>query len=164
MKSLPTILLICILMVSCNSGGKSAGKGDEANVSAGTSAAEQKNIPYRTAANYFVKNNIQEAVPTKISTRQEFDKYFGAVATMGENGAPTKIDFSKEFLIVVDHAITDKETAIDPVSLTEKEGGLALNYRVKEGAAAGFSMRPVLLLIVENSYKGNGTVKATRVD
>lgn len=62
-----------ITLMSCNSSVK---PGD---------ATLNANVPYKVAKNYFVKNAVASAYGnTKIETQADFDKVFGAAASMGK--------------------------------------------------------------------------------
>ena len=52
-------------------------------------------IAFEIAKNYFFKNNQEIPSSPKITTAEEFGKLFGMATTMGEDGKPTEIDFTK---------------------------------------------------------------------
>ena len=114
-------------------------------------------LPFEEARNYFVNNSVGEYVPDKIVSQAGFDKYFGMAATMGENGRPTPIDFSRSYVIPVVLPPTDTLTTVEPVSLTHTaDGKIDLNYKVtKKGGRQSYTTRPFTLIIVDNSNSGD---------
>lgn len=138
---------------SCNNNPKTSEKTDGVEQTAANS--EQTAVEFKIAENYFVNNTVKENVPAKITTQEEFDKYFGKATTMGENGKPTPIDFSKEYVIVADYNITNKKTQVTPVSLEKKGSEIVFNYKIAEGEDAGFTMRPFLAIIVSKNVDGD---------
>lgn len=155
MKKQLVVIILGALFVSFNACQSSSTSKKEDKVEEKSMSSEGKSIAFKTAENYFINNSVKETVPVKITTQEEFDTYFGKAATMGENGKPTSIDFSKEYVIVIDHPTTDKKTEITPVSLEEEANDLIFKYTVKEGENAGFSMHPFLMVIVDNNNSGN---------
>lgn len=142
-----------ILSVSaCNSGSKTSENPSDTNqnIEMGVSA-----IDFKTAENYFVKNTVTNTVPAKITTQEEFDKYFGMATTMGENGKPTAIDFSKEYVIVIDHIQTKNKTEMVLSGVEKKREDIIVNYTVNEGEDAGYETRPFLMIIVDKNIEGN---------
>ena len=153
-SAIAIVLGISVISVSsCNPNLKTSEKTD--NAEQNMTNTEEQTVEFKTAENYFVKNTIKETVPTKITTQTDFDKYFGMATTMGENGKPTPIDFSKEFVIVVDHPETSLKTEITPISLEEKGSDVVLNYTITEGEDAGFTIRPFVMIIVNKDSDGN---------
>lgn len=151
-KNIFTVAIVAALFVSCNSGNQSAEKSKEENNTETVTGAE---ITYKKAENYFVKNDVTGTVPTKITSQEEFDNYFGMATTMGENGKPTAIDFSKEYVIVIDHIPTKNKTEIILSGIEKKGEDILVNYTINEGENAGFEMRPFLMLIVNKDTDGN---------
>lgn len=120
-----------------------------------SSAVSGEKVSYKVANRYFVKNNVDGAVPAKITTQQDFDKYFGAAAVMGKDGLPTTIDYSKEFVVAIALPETNKNTEIVPSKIRSNSGALNVYYHVKEGTPGSYSIRPFQLLIVSKKYDGN---------
>lgn len=115
--------------------------------------AQTVDVPFILARNYFVNNNVEQ-VPAKITSQAEFDKYLSPAAFMGEDGEPTQIDFQKQFVIVISPATTDTETDILPLSLMSREGKLRFRYNIRRGEKLSYSMRPLLLMVVDKAYDG----------
>ncbi len=139
--------ILLSLLLACNSG-----KTKQNTEDAGT------NVEYKIAKNYFIKNDVDGAIPDKITAQSEFEKYFGMAATMDPEGTPTPIDFSKEYVIVADYGVTVRDVILNPASLTLKEGVLNLEYKAEEGEEQGFTSRPFLLIVVANATQGEVTL------
>lgn len=117
-------------------------------------------IPYLIAQNYFVKNTVVSIPNPKIETKAEFDSYFGAAATMNENGKPTTIDFSKQYVIAIVLPITDTETSIMPLSLIKvKEASMVFEYKTTLGSKLSYTIRPFLIVLVDKKYHGKVSLK-----
>ena len=72
--------------------------------------------------------------------------------TMGENGKPTEIDFDKSFVIAVEEGPVQKETTMTPdLLINHYDGQLVFHYNVKQGADISYTIRPVLIIIVDKS-------------
>src|SRR5690606_14967583 len=151
-KNIITVAFAAALFISCNSGNQSAEKSKEQNNTETVTGAE---ITYKKAENYFVKNNVTGTVPAKITSQEEFDNYFGMATTMGENGKPTAIDFSKEYVIVIDHISTKNKTEIILSGIEKKGEDILVNYTINEGEDVGFETHPFLMLIVSKDVEGN---------
>ena len=76
---------------------------------------ENKEVAFGIAKNYFFKNDL-DILPAspKITTEENFNKLFGMATTMGKDGKPTSIDFSKQFVLVIVLPVTDIATEINP--------------------------------------------------
>ena len=94
------------------------------------------------AKNYFFKNDQVIPEYPKITTEEEFNKLFGMATTMGENGKPTAIDFTKQFVLAIVLPETDFATEINPVKVEEKGDSLLYTYEVKTGEKQSFSIQP----------------------
>jgi len=117
-------------------------------------------ISYKIAKNYFVKNTVDEIENPKITSQEDFDEIFGMATTMGEDGKPTSIDFSKEFVIAVILPETDISTELQPIDLIENEkNNLIFTYKKEEGEKLSHTIKPALILIVDNNHKGEVTLK-----
>jgi len=123
------------------------------------SCAEQKSsaIPYSEAQNYFLKNDAKESGNDfiKVESKEDFDKLFGAAARMGENGMPTNIDFSKDYVIVLMTKPTTKTTDIVVKDITKDKDNVLITYSVSEGAENSYTIKPVKILVVSKEYDGN---------
>ncbi|MDQ1856073.1 hypothetical protein [Chryseobacterium sp. WLY505] len=110
----------------------------------------QKDIPYIPTRKYFVKNTFDNKDFTEriITSQDEFDQLFGTATTMGANGKPTPIDFSKENVLALIYPRTNLEVKITPVSLQENEQNIVYSYKVLEGTPHGFMTIPNTLIII----------------
>ena len=120
------------------------------------SGVVNQNIPFTPGKNYFVRNDYkkEEHANPKITSKQEFDKVFGAAPFMGEKGKPTAIDFSKQYVLSVIGELTDRNTEIGLVSLQQTGNTIVINYKITEGEKMLMTMQPMLLLVVDNKYQG----------
>lgn len=139
MKKLSGLLLVLTLAFSC---------------------AEQKpnaEIPYMEAKNYFLKNDFNENGKDfiKIESQEAFDKAFGSAARMGENSAPTNIDFSENYVIAITAKETKMATDIVVKEITKEDNSVKLTYSIEEGAENSYTTKPVKILIVSKKYDGN---------
>lgn len=118
-------------------------------------------VPYKTVENYFVRNDVEGMPPMIIKASDEFERYFGMAATMGPDGRPTDVDFNKYYVICVALPPTDLETGLSVVSLSEvREGELILRYAIRRGERRSYSIRPLLLLMVDKKYEMPVELKA----
>lgn len=113
-----------------------------------------KTIPYSEAKNYFVRNDAQLPVPAKINTREEFDGFFGMAATMGDDGMPTSIDFTKQFVIAVVLPATNVDLELDDERLVDNGESLIFEYSVdKDDEVNSWTQTPLLLIVVDRQYE-----------
>ena len=111
-------------------------------------------VNYTIAENYFIKNGAELPATHKITDQETFNQIFGMATTMGENGKPTQIDFEKQFVIAVETGPVQKETELIPGFLINHyDGKLVFHYEVKQGADITYTIRPVLIIIVDKSYE-----------
>ncbi len=116
------------------------------------SSCSSAHVPYKEARNYFFSNKAVAPDNPKIVSRSHFDHLFGMATTMGENGRPTDIDFTRQFVIAVVDSVTDINTELKPVSLVKGSSALTFTYERKLGAKMSWSMRPILLIVVDKKY------------
>ena len=72
---------------------------------------------------------------------------------MGENGKPTAIDFSKEFVLAIVLPVTDVATEIIPLKIEEKDKVLDYCYEVKTGEKLSYEIRPCSIIILDKKYE-----------
>ena len=91
-----------------------------------------------------------------------FDAIFGMSTTMGEKGKPTEIDFDKSFVIAVEEGQLNKLTELEPGLLLHDDDGiksstpaghLTFKYYINEGDEISYTIRPVLIIIVDKAYQ-----------
>lgn len=149
---------ISLVMAACNSSSDDTNKNKDSVIDGQVTHVDSttgQSVPYTVAENYFVNNSVKDSVPHKITSKADFDKYFGMASTMGAGGQPTPIDFDKAYVIVVDHSTTRKKTEIIPVRLTKSGTDIIFDYKITEGENMSFSIHPLLILIVDNQYSGH---------
>lgn len=140
-------ILGMLFFTACNNNNSSSDNEDSQETSA-------VDVAYKIAEGYFIRNDVENTVPVKITSLEEFENYFGMATTMGEEGKPTEIDFSQEFVIVADQKETDIKTELVPVSLENVDGQLSFNFNVLKGEQQSFTSRPFLMIIVSKSEDG----------
>ncbi|MEY8861961.1 copper resistance protein NlpE [Tenacibaculum singaporense] len=158
LKFLGTLLLVISLLVGCNFNNKKSKEvKEEAN-----EMNESKVVIYKVASRYFIKNDVTK-LPSKINSREEFEKYFGAATVMGEDGKPTPIDFEKEYIIAVTVEASNKLIELQPISLTKTGEEINFDYSVTEGGETSYTSRPTLVIIVSKKIEGNINVNPIKV-
>lgn len=112
-------------------------------------------IPFTIAERYFIKNDVVISPETVVTTKDKFDELFGMAAVMGDNGMPTSINFSKEFVIAVSKPETNYSTEFIPLSLKRNENGdIVFTYKEIKGEKQSYYIVPCLLIVVNNEQKG----------
>jgi len=112
-------------------------------------------IPFTALKNYFVRNDVMKSVESKIETPEKFEEIFGMATTMGEEGKPTEINFSQQFVIAVVLPETDTATTLYPLNLKKDTSGkLRLQYHVERGTRQSFTTRPFFAVAVSKSDNG----------
>jgi hypothetical protein len=110
-------------------------------------------IPYSVVEGYFVRNDVQMPVNPKIETAEDFDRLFGAATTMSRK--PTQIDFSRQFVVAIILPETAYSTEITPLNIRKTwRRRLTVQYKVTVGAAQTYTVRPLLLLVIDRINKG----------
>lgn len=122
-------------------------------VSAVENNGESSEVAFEVAKNYFFKNNQVIPETPKITTEEEFNKLFGMATTMGEEGKPTTIDFTKQFVLAIVLPQTDMATEISPVKLEEQGDSLLYTYEIKTGEKLSFTIQPVSIIIIDKQYE-----------
>ena len=111
-------------------------------------------VNYTVAQNYFIKNGAVLPENHKITDQETFNQIFGMATTMGENGKPTEIDFDKNFVIAVETGPVQKETTLTPEYLiNHHDGKLVFHYAIKQGEDISYTIRPVLIIIVDKNLE-----------
>lgn len=139
--------IACSILMACTSTNTST-------KSAETVTAIDSTIPYKIADGYFVSNEVKQPIAKAITTEAEFNTLFGMATVMGENGKPTPIDFTKEYVIALTLPETDRATELTPISLAHtSDNGITFRYSVTVGEQHTYTITPCLLLIVSTSHK-----------
>ena len=110
-------------------------------------------VPFTVAEHYFFNKGQDIPVNPKITSEELFKQLFGMATVMGENGKPTKIDFSKQFVLAVVLPVTDINTEINPVKVEEKGDTLFYHYDLKTGERQSFSIQPLSIIILDKKYE-----------
>lgn len=119
-------------------------------------------IKFTLLKNYYVKNTFTKLDNPKIETAEKFNQVFGMATTMGKNGKPTTIDFSKQYIIAIIIPATEFSTSIDTISLQKNnQNQIKLNYKLTIRQKQSFSIRPFLAIAVDKQENGIITVEET---
>lgn len=110
-------------------------------------------VPFTVAEHYFFNKGQDIPVNPKITSEELFKQLFGMATVMGENGKPTEIDFTKQFVLAVVLPVTDINTEINPVKVEEKGDTLFYHYDVKTGEKQSFSIQPLSIIILDKKYE-----------
>ncbi|UQB69561.1 hypothetical protein [Epilithonimonas zeae] len=144
MRKLISYIALLLILINCNS-----------SVKSGDSILNQE-IPYKEAKNYFVKNNMDAAIDDpKFETQEEFDQVFGMATTMGENGKPTPIDFSKEFVVAQIEDPSNQSIELKPVSIRKNSNILEIKYKKVVGESQSYTTQTAMILIIDRKYDGD---------
>jgi hypothetical protein len=109
-------------------------------------------VAFEVAKNYFFKNDQEIPSSPKIMTAEEFGELFGMATTMGKDGKPTEIDFTKQFVLVIVLPVTNLATEITPDRFEEKGDTLLYFFDAKVGEAQSYSIQPISLIILDKKY------------
>ena len=153
MKIILFAFAVLLTMTACTSNSKVA-----TDVNEGSSE-----VTFEVAKNYFFKNDQQIPSSPKITTEEEFNKFFGMATVMGEDGKPTAIDFTKQFALAIVLPVTDVTTEINPVKVEAKSDTLFYTYEMKTGEKQTYSIQPVSIIILDKQYEDN-EVKLISID
>lgn len=113
-------------------------------------------ISYSEARNYFFRNDAKQ--PTElliIHSQAELEQYFGEAAFMGKGGEPTKIDFSKQFVVAKVLPVTNHSTNIS-LRRIERSGDnhLTLVWHIAvNDTPQSYSMQPMKLVVLDKKYE-----------
>ncbi|MDR2145390.1 MAG: hypothetical protein LBE91_02885 [Tannerella sp.] len=152
-----TLVSAIILFAACQSNPKSSDSNNQQHVS--VENQQKTDIIFSIAKNYFVKNTVNILDNPKIETSEKFNDIFGMATTMGNEGKPTEIDFTKQYVIAVILPETDLQTTVEPVSLQKNEAGeIILTYKSMVGQKQSFTTRPNFAIIVDKTENGRITL------
>ena len=112
-------------------------------------------VAFEEAKNYFFKNGQEIPISPKITSEADFNKLFGMATTMGKDGKPTAIDFSKQFVLAIVLPVTDMAMEIKPQKVEVKNDSLFYSYEVKSGEKQSFSIQPISIIILDKKYVNN---------
>lgn len=148
-----SIAIIAIAAMTLLSSCKQNQKQNEANPEEAI-LGKPSEVSYTVAQNYFIKSGAVLPENHKITDQETFNQIFGMATTMGENGKPTEIDFDKNFVIAVETGPVQKETTLTPEYLiNHHDGKLVFHYAIKQGEDISYTIRPVLIIIVDKNLE-----------
>lgn len=156
-KGLFVLVVSAFIIYSCQGGSNSQKAQEQISQKEAdeVKVLENNDVSFVVADKYFVNNTVKEISNPKITTLDEFNKVFGAAATMGADGKPTEIDFSKQYVVAVVKSETGYSTTIAPVSLQKNDNQLVFTYKVETGEKQSYTIRPCLIIIVDKSNDGD---------
>lgn len=110
----------------------------------------------REARNYFFRNDAKQ--PTElliICSQAELEQYFGEAAFMGKGGEPTKIDFSKQFVVAKVLPVTNHSTNISLRRIERSsDNHLTLVWHIAvNDTPQSYSMQPMKLVVLDKKYE-----------
>ena len=109
-------------------------------------------VPFEVASNYFYNHNV--GIPsTKITTEEDFSKYFGMATRMGAEGKPTEIDFSKQFVVDIILPASKWQMEISPLKVETKGDTLFYSYDIKVGEKQSYITQPVSIIIIGKEFE-----------
>lgn len=118
-----------------------------------TNVENEKNgeIPFEVAKNYFY-NHL--GIPSrKITTEEDFHNHFHMATRMGEEGKPTAIDFSKQFVVNVILRDSKWPMEINPLKVEAKGDTLFYSYDIKVGRKQSYSSQSSSIIIIDKEYE-----------
>lgn len=105
---------------------------------------------YSRINNYYINNHLSNGThKLVIQNQQEFESVFGEGAVMGRNGQPTRIDFSRQFVVAVILPETNRQTTIETALVRRLGDRLYFSYIIEEGHATSYTMRPYTAVVVD---------------
>lgn len=119
-------------------------------------ATGNRAVSYSEARNYFFRNDAKQ--PTKlliICSQAELEQYFGEAAFMGKGGEPTKIDFSKQFVVAKVLPVTNHSTNISLRRIERSsDNHLTLVWHIAvNDTPQSYSMQPMKLVVLDKKYE-----------
>ena len=113
-------------------------------------------VNYSEAHNYFFCNDAKQPADLLIIRSQaELEQYFGEAAFMGKGGEPSKIDFSKHFVVAKVLPVTNHSTHI-LLRRIKRSGDKCLilvwHIAVNDTSLA-YSMQPMKLVVLDKKYE-----------
>lgn len=116
-------------------------------------AMGQQTIETHQVRNYYYLHDTIPHTCLKITSQEQFDRYFGPAAFMGKDGEPTPIDFSREFVVAKVFPLSSKADEWKDVRLLlQADSILVLHYCRTEGKQLNYTIRPFILLAAPVAY------------
>jgi uncharacterized lipoprotein NlpE involved in copper resistance len=154
--------VISLLLTGCQNSKKEGDKQPQDAAEIGTERFKVGPIPFTGIKNYFVKNTVKQVGFIKIETAENFNAIFGKanVSGAGAEGQPTKIDFSKQYVMAILKPTTDLSTTLVPKALERNaKGNLVLTYAYTTGEKQSYSTRPCFAIGVDKLETGTVILK-----
>ena len=107
-------------------------------------------IHYTTLENYYVRNDVDCSKQRRLifDNEQDFEAFFGMVATMG--GLPTAVNWNKQYVVAIVLPETKRATAIEPIAVKVAEDNvIVFSYHVKKGDKMAHSMVPFTAVAID---------------
>lgn len=118
--------------------------------------SSESSISYKEAFRYFVRNDVTDYSSRLIQSSEELNRYFGTATTMGKNGMPTNIDFTKYNVVAIICTETNIDTEIKVSSIKKQGDKIIVKYRiVQNGNPMSYSTVPCLMLQIDKKYGSN---------
>ena len=110
-----------------------------------------KEVSFVTLKNYYVRNEIPCSRPLQLilDREEDFQKVFGPAAIMG--GAPTDIDWKRQFVVAVLLPETNKPTMVTPMKVKQSPGNVIFYYQVNTGSKTKHKLVPFAAVALERS-------------
>ena len=140
MKKVLFVFAMLLTMAACNN-----------KTATGVDNKESEEVPFTVAKNYFY-NHL--GIPSsKITTEEDFRKCFHMATTMGEEGKPTAIDFSKQFVVNVILLDSKWPMEINPLKVEAKGDTLFYSYDIKVGRKQSYWSQSSSIIIIDKKFE-----------
>ena len=119
-------------------------------------ATGNRAVNYSEARNYFFRNDAKQPADLLIIRSQaELEQYFGEAAFMGKGGEPTKIDFSKCFVVAKVLPVTNHLTniSLQRIKCTGDKHLTLFWHIAVNPTPQSYSMQPMKLVVLDKKYE-----------
>ena len=157
MRLIPAVLIPVVALVACKPTGEVPADAQkietpqQEQTMRNTAAPDFKVVPLQ---GYFVRNTVvadQDTQHVLISTREEFDQYFGIAKTM--TNEITAVDFTSSNVIAIFTKPSDHKTEISIEQATVEDKILTLEYKRVTGEKQSFTSRALILFTIPKDIK-----------
>ena len=121
------------------------------------------NVPYTLAKLYNIKPNTIASEYVIAESAEQFEKLTYATAYMGENGQPTKIDFSKQFVVII-YQPQAKKGIVSVNKIVKSGKNITLQYSVTFGKTSPSPVNDNAILVIDKTYYGSISLKKSIVN
>lgn len=117
-----------------------------------------KEVSFVALKNYYVRNNTDCSKPQQLifESKEKFESYFGPAAIMG--GAPTDINWEKQFVIAIVLPETNCPTTVTPMKVKESPGNIIFYYQVNKGHKTSHTQVPFAAVAIQRVTNSPRTV------